>query len=462
MLIQRQSPTIRPLTTAHLAQTMSLLELNFDELQQKIEKELSSNPALEFIEETVCPTCHHRVNGTHHCPVCSQPAAQFPDQPIIFISSHTDFTEHHHQSLDGDSVNLEWLSVPDNLPTFVLHQISTELKPQDRALAAHILTSINDDGLLETPLVEIAQYHHQSLARVRQVLSLIQHAEPLGVGSTTPQEALLIQLEVLSETQQVPDLAFTLVKEEMNLLSRKALLEISRKYKIPIKEVETTFHFITENLNPYPGRTNWNGKNSLDHNPTYTQPDIIVSRLSESPDSPLMVEILSPYAGSLRINPLFREALHQAPPDKSIEWQTSLESANLLVKCLQQRNQALVRLMKRLVVLQRDFLLKGDSWIKPITRAKLADELEVHESTISRAVSGKSLQLPNRKIIPLSKLFDRSLHIRSVLREFIENETNPLSDTQLVELLEKQGYAVARRTVAKYRSIEGILAARFR
>ncbi len=377
MLIQRQSPTIRPLTTAHLAQTMSLLELNFDELRQKIDKELNSNPALEFVEESVCPTCHRRVTGSHHCPVCSQPDLEFPDQPIIFISSRTDFVEPHHQSLDGDAMQIEWLSVTENLPAYVLQQISPELKPQDRAIAAHILTSINEDGLLETPLAEIAQYHHVTVSRVRQVLSLIQHAEPLGVGSTTPQEALIIQLEVLAETQPVPELANTLIQKEMNLLSRKALQEISRKYKVPIREVENTFHFISENLNPYPGRTNWNGKNSIDQNPTYTQPDIIISRLIDSPDTPLIVEILSPYAGNLRINPLFREAILQAPPEKSSEWHTSIESANLLVKCLQQRNQALVRLMKKLVVIQREFILKGDSSIRPITRARLADELEV-------------------------------------------------------------------------------------
>ncbi len=213
MLIQRQSPTIRPLTTAHLAQTMSLLELNFDELRQKIENELDVNPALEFVDETVCPTCHHRMYGSHQCSVCSRPDLEFPEQPIIFISSRTDFTEYHHQSLDGDATNIEWLSVAEDLPTYVLQQISTELKPQDQALAAHILTSINDDGLLDTPLIEIAQYNHVSLARVRQVLSLIQHSEPLGVGSTTPQEALLVQLEALCETQQVPKLAFTLVKK---------------------------------------------------------------------------------------------------------------------------------------------------------------------------------------------------------------------------------------------------------
>ncbi len=104
----------------------------------------------------------------------------------------------------------------------------------------------------------------------------------------------------------------------MNLLSRKALLEISRKYKVPIQEVETTFHFISDNLNPYPGRTNWNGKNSLDENPTYTKPDIIVSRLTESPDTPLMVEILSPYAGNLRIQSVISRGAPSGSPRKII------------------------------------------------------------------------------------------------------------------------------------------------
>ena len=159
---------------------------------------------------------------------------------------------------------------------------------------------------------------------------------------------------------------------------------------------------------------------------------------------------------------LFKRSLAQAPKEKAEEWQAALDQASLLVKCLQQRNHTLVRLMQRLVVLQRDFILNGDAHLNPVTRARLATELEVHESTVSRAVSGKSLQLPNGRIIPLSKLFDRSLHIRTALRQIIAQERKPLSDTEISELLDKQGYQVARRTVAKYRTMEGILPARFR
>jgi RNA polymerase sigma-54 factor len=122
----------------------------------------------------------------------------------------------------------------------------------------------------------------------------------------------------------------------------------------------------------------------------------------------------------------------------------------------------MIRLMQRLSVLQRAFILYGDSHLRPLTRAELAKELDVHESTISRAVSGKAVQLPNRKIVPLDMFFDRSLHIRAALKLIINQEANPLSDTQIASLLSHQGYPVARRTVAKYRSMEGILPAHLR
>ena len=115
-------------------------------------------------------------------------------------------------------------------------------------------------------------------------------------------------------------------------------------------------------------------------------------------------------------------------------------------------------MMEKITKYQVKFIRKGDKFIHPITRADLAEELEVHESTISRAVANKSLQLPDGKIVPLSKLFDRSLGIRTELKEIIakENKKKPLSDSKIAEILNQQGYDLARRTVAKYRAMEGI------
>jgi RNA polymerase sigma-54 factor len=330
-------------------------------------------------------------------------------------------------------------------------------------LAAHLLTSLDEDGLLTVSLLEVARYHHVPPSQVERVQRLIQHAEPVGVGSATPQEALLVQLEMLAESRPVPELATQAILHAMDLLSRRAYGELGRRLSIPARQAEQIACFISENLNPFPGRAHWGDiHQGAEARPIYQEPDIVISRLHPEPNTPLVVEVVSPYAGSLRVNPLFRQALTQAPREKSEAWQADIEEAVLLVKCLQQRDNTLVRLMQRLAALQRRYILEGDAAMVPLTRAQLAGELEVHESTISRAVAGKAVQLPNKKIVPLAKWFDRSLNVRTALLHIIDQERRPLSDTEIGYLLADQGFAVARRTVAKYRSMEGILPARLR
>jgi RNA polymerase sigma-54 factor len=463
MLLQTQSHALRPLTTAHLAQTMTLLGLSTQELRQKIESELASNPALELIHDRRCPNCHRRLPATGPCPICSKPQLNAPDQPVVFISARSDFRQYSGRASLEELPDEEWTAAEEDLPTYLLRQIAPELDQADRPLAAHLLTCLNDDGLLSVPLVEIARYQHVPLSRVESVLSLIQHADPIGVGSPTPQEALLVQLSLLAETRAIPALTERAIREGMDLLSRHAYLELGKLLGVSTSKAQMIARFISENLNPFPGRTHWGGVGQTQTNhQVYGSPDIVISHQNNNRTAPLIVEILSPISGTLRINSLFKRSLAQAPEDKLEEWQAALDQASLLVKCLQQRNHTLVRLMQRLVVLQREFILKGDAYLKPVTRAHLSIELEVHESTVSRAVSGKSLQLPNGRIVPLSKLFDRSLHIRTALRQIVAQERKPLSDTEISELLHKQGYQVARRTVAKYRTMEGILPARFR
>jgi RNA polymerase sigma-54 factor len=357
----------------------------------------------------------------------------------------------------------DWTPAEEDLPTFVLRQIAPDLAKEDRGIAAHILNGLDEDGLLRMPLIEIARYHHVPISRVERVIGLIQRAEPIGVGSCNPQEALLAQLKVLAETRPVPPLAESAIRNGMNLLSRRAHTELAKLLGISQAEAEEIAAFVASNLNPYPGRAHWGDlHSSAPHPQTYDRADIIIRLLDETQDSTLVVEIISPYAGALRVNPLFRKALMQAPKDKLDQWQADLENAALLIKCLQQRDHTLVRLMKKLVIIQRNFILQGEAHLQPLTRAHMAEQLEVHESTISRAVAGKTIELPNKRIIPLSMIFDRSLPARTILKNIIEQEEKPLSDQQLTELLHERGFTVARRTVAKYRAMEGILPARMR
>ncbi|NLE83958.1 MAG: RNA polymerase sigma-54 factor, partial [Chloroflexi bacterium] len=174
------------------------------------------------------------------------------------------------------------------------------------------------------------------------------------------------------------------------------------------------------------------------------------------------VEIILPVRGTLRVNQLFKDSANKVDEEHASEWEEDIEKASLLIKCIQQRSNAMKQLMEKLVVIQKDYIVGGDKHMVPLTRAKIAQLLDMHESTISRAVSGKTLQLPNRKIVPMSIFFDRSLSLRTVIKEMIENEENPMSDSEIKEKLEEDGVSIARRTVAKYRSMEGILPAHLR
>jgi RNA polymerase sigma-54 factor len=265
----------------------------------------------------------------------------------------------------------------------------------------------------------------------------------------------------LKANAPLPELCKKAIRDGMGMLSKKQYAELGHLLGISRAKAQQIAEFISHNLNPFPARAHWGSLRTpnLDTPVAYHRPDIIVR---QNDDGKLIVEVMWPLRGLLRVNPLFQQAIMEAPEDKADQWKIDLEQATLLIKCLAQRNQTIVRLMQILALLQREFIVVGDARLKPVTRAAIAKELGVHESTVSRAVAAKSVQLPSGKIIPLAQFFDRSLHIRTELKTIVKNEPRPLSDTKLARLLAKKGYRVARRTVAKYRTMEGILPAHLR
>ncbi len=462
-MFQGQFQTTRPLTTAHLAQTMMLLSMPGEELRQEIDAALAANPALEMIEERRCPTCHRVLSDHGKCPVCSLPKTADSDEPVVFLSPRDDFIP-KRDYIDPGLENEPFSPEVEELPTYVLKQIAPDLDPNQRAVAAYLLTHLDEDGLLTTTVLEVSRYTHALPSEVEKVKRLIQHADPIGVGSNTTTEALLIQLEILRETEDVPETAERVIQEGMSELSHHQYAELAHKLGVSLKQVTSAAKFIGDNLNPFPARSHWGDVRQPVNEGTevYHQPDIIINYLNDDPTKPLMVEIIMPTSGTLQVNPLFKEAIKQATADSKADLKGDLEKASLFVKCLQQRNHTMERLITKVVGIQREYILNGEKYLRPVTRAQISRELEVHESTISRAVANKAVQLPNRRIVPLAAFFDRSMNVRSELKEIVQNEKSPLSDSDLVELLSKRGYEVARRTVAKYRSIEGILPAHLR
>lgn len=464
--LQGQHQAQSPMTSAHIAQTMTLLYMTSTELLQEIDVELSKNPALELINERRCPLCGRKLPPQGPCPICSQPKTYDPDETIVFVSPRDDFYTYNGSgsTYSDDTYEDPFSSVNLDLPTYVLRQVAPELEVDEREIAALVLTNLNDDGFLDIDIREICRFHHTTPSKVETVLKKIQRCDPLGVSARNVKEALLAQVEFLSESTNVPEFVRRAISEEFDLLSKHQYAELARKLNTSVQKIKLVSHYISNNLNPFPARANWgNFRQPNDNTPdVFHQPDVLIYYLDNKPGNPLVVEIITPSRGTLRINPLFKKALKEQTGENHEEWKKDIDKASLLIKCIQQRNNTMRQLMERLVAIQKSFIIHGDTQLESLTRAHIADELDVHESTISRAVANKTVQLPNKKIIPMSMFFDRSLAVRAIMRNIITNENHALNDTEIRNRLESQGISIARRTVAKYRSMEGIVPAHIR
>ncbi len=461
-MLQVQEHSLRPLTTAHLAQTMTLLALSNLELRETVQTELATNPALELLDERVCPGCRRPLKRAGPCPVCSLRNGN-EDEPIVFLSPRESTRVRSSAGMEDAPMDRE-PAAPEELGIHVMQQLASDLRPEDQALAAYIISSLDDDGFLPDHPAIIARTTRSMPSQVTRVLELISRVDPPGLATEGPRQALLVQLDLLEDMTPHAELARAMIESAFAELSRREFDVIAKRLETSSDKVRKAAEFIQHNLNPYPARAYWgSGKHRPGADPNvYHSPDIQITQSENDADGPLQVEIFSAFRGWLRVNPLFREAAKQSEGDSSEDWAQHLERAALFVKCLQQRNHTMRRLMKILVNEQEQFILNGPRHLQPMTRAKLAERLEVHESTISRAVAHKSVALPDGRIIPLARFFDRSLPIRDRIKEIVSLEKKPLTDDQIAGILKEDGISVARRTVAKYRSMEGILPARLR
>lgn len=460
-MFQIQRPEIKPMVTAHLAQTMTLLEKSNLELVNTIEEALANNPALDLEQPKLCQVCKTPLITTDYCPICTRSSAE--NEPIVFTTLR-DTTPQYPVTEGGDEFIAEeiYYKTHEDLPSYVLKQVANELDREDLLIAAHILSNINEDGILTgvKPL-DIALYFHVPRSKIEFVRQKIMKSDPVGVGALSTKEALLIQLETLNVDEELKNLVNKLLNDHFDLLGRQRTKELAKILGVSQDTARKMLIFIKNNLNPFPARTAWGDVRSGQEAPTdnFGPPDIIISTLTPDESSPLVVEVLIPLRGIPKVNSRIKTLVADNHDEK---WVDMVDNASLLVKCLQQRNRALEKLMHFLSIEQRGFIMKGPKYHKPLTRATVAKKLKVHESTISRAVSNKSVQLPNGKIILLDVFFDRSLAIRHKIKEMIRQENYPLSDAQIAKILSEDGIHIARRTVAKYRSIEGILPAHLR
>lgn len=454
------SADLRQQATAHLAQTMTFLHMTNAELEARLHTELAHNPALEMLDSRHCPECGRKL-ARHPCPHCARAGA---DEPLVYFTAPEH--AHYRPAPSDDSRDAYEPTAADTLEGYVLQQIAPALAtPAERQLAVYLLGQLDEDGLLTESPAEAAWFNRVPLACVERVLALIQHADPPGLGAATPTQALLIQLEGLRDRHPPARLetARAALTRHADLLAHRDWGALGRALGLTRLQAERLAGFIQRNLNPYPARAFWGREAVRPAESAWRAPDAAILLGDGASARPqLVVEIFAAWGGFVRVQPLMQTALDADPAARHTPWAQQVEHAQMLARCLQQRNATLRRLLHLLAVTQRDFILHGDRHMKPLTRAQLARQLGVHESTISRAVAGKTVALPSGRVVPLAHFFDRSLSVRDQVKAIVAAETTPLTDDDIAAQLAAAGVTIARRTVSKYRAMLGILPAHLR
>ena len=193
-MYQRQFHKIQPQTTAHLAQTMTLLNMNLGELNQEINRALNENPALVVKEERHCPSCNHILHEGQICPFCTRPRSSSATESIVFISARGEFVPKNSVGEDEIFTDEVLGSEEIRLEEYVLKQIVSDLKKEERIIAAYILSQLDEDGFFKEDINDVASYYHVPVSTVENIKKVIQKADPIGIASASPEEALNVQL----------------------------------------------------------------------------------------------------------------------------------------------------------------------------------------------------------------------------------------------------------------------------
>ncbi len=327
----------------------------------------------------------------------------------------------------------------------------------DERIAATIIYNLNEDGYLETPLADLAAQIECSQDDVERVLKRVQRFDPPGVGARDLRESLLAQLANLGMEES---LAARVVKDHLQLLERHRYAEIAKELEVPPEMVSRAAKVISL-LEPKPGR-DYGGQEA-----TYIIPDVFIHKMGDE----YIVTLNEDAVPRLRLSSYYQRVLRDA--DASSETrdylQDRLRSARWLVKSIYQRQQTIFKVANSIVKFQREFFDHGISHLRPLVLKDVADDIGMHESTISRATANKYAHTP-QGIFELKFFFTSSVRgaggeevsaetVKERIRAMIaaEDGKNPLSDQAIAESLRREQINIARRTVAKYREALGIL-----
>jgi RNA polymerase sigma-54 factor len=473
MAIQlRQSLSLHQqlIMTPQLQQAIKLLQQSRLELLETIYQEMEVNPmleeqALEETDEKKGPEVEavEPERSTSEVTVKEDMRAGDVDWDVYMSEYNTGWAT---SSYDGRETPTFESFTPSktNLCEHLMWQFSmSDVSERQKEIGTHIIGNLDKDGYLQTSVEEIQEVTGHSLEEVLETLGLIQNFDPVGVAARDTRECLLIQARFQGLEGTIVE---RIILEHLDKLETKKYHQIAKALSVPLPEVISAINVITS-LEPKPGRT------YSDEETIYISPDIYVFKTGDDYEIILNEDGLP----KLRISQYYRGILSRRDSltDGTKEYiQEKIKSAAWLIKSIHQRQRTIYRVTESIVRFQRPFLDKGIAYLKPLVLRDVAEDIQMHESTISRVTTNKYVHTP-QGVFELKYFFSSSInslegdcvasesvkeHIRTIIKS--ENGSKPYSDQEVADLLRNLNINVARRTVAKYRETMGILPSRKR
>jgi RNA polymerase sigma-54 factor len=350
-----------------------------------------------------------------------------------------------------------------SLQEHLLEQVRlSEVTDEQRPIADMIIGNIDDYGYLKATLEEMSLSTGIPAADIELVLKIIQTFHPAGVAARDLRECLLLQLERQGK-QNTSE--FRIVRDFMEALGKRRIPEIARGLGEDVVDVQKALSRVGQ-LEPRPGRA------FLPDNDQYVLPEVFVSKSGEE----FVVSTNNEQIPHLRISNTYKDLMAQADSSSEVRdyIREKIRAGKFLIKSLHQRQQTILNIAKEIVHRQRDFMERGVAFLKPLTMVQVAEVVGVHETTVSRAVSGKYMQTP-QGVFEMKYFFTSGIQtatgegmsntsVKDMIADIFkaEDAAKPLSDQEVVLMLSERGIVIARRTVAKYRSELNILPSNLR
>ena len=465
---QSQSLALQQILAPQLQQSLLILQTPLLELRNLVQQEMETNPVLEELpDESIDGPNGAEPSADNNFKEEFEKLASLDEEWRDYMAQSASYSSEgfrgSQEAQDKRQFFFDSIAVQETLQQNLVSQLNqTALNAGDRKTAELIIGNIDDNGFLQSTPEEMALSSGVPKEDFEKMLALIQGFYPPGVGARDLRECLLIQLQ---REGRESGIEYKIVSEHMEDLGKRRFPEIARRMGISVEEVQEAANNIAR-LNPRPGQVFAAAPQN------YVLPDVTVEKV----DGDYQIILNNEQIPHLRISNTYKDIIAQDNNDNEVKdyIRDKIRSGKFLIRSIHQRQQTISNIAHQIVSRQRDFFEHGPSHLKPMTMGEIADVVGVHETTVSRAVSGKYMATP-QGIFEMKYFFTpgyqtstgesmSNTSVKEAILDLVKHEDGnaPLSDQEIVEILSQRGIPIARRTVAKYRTELNILPSHMR